>query len=135
MSKPAEDNADTSTSYPPGRHAGAWEPLKLPVFRAFWLASLGSNIGTWINGTASGWVMTDLSPSPVMVSLVQAAGSLPLVLLALGAGALTDIVDRRRYHIATQIWTMLAAAALAYLAATDRLDAWNLLILTFALGA
>jgi MFS family permease len=138
MSKPAEDGAAAAAgeaTYPPGSRAGAWEPLRLPVFRAFWLASLGSNIGTWINGTASGWVMTDLSPSPVMVSLVQAAGSLPLVLFALGAGALTDIVDRRRYLIATQIWMTLAAAALAYLAATGRLDAWNLLILTFALGA
>ncbi|MBN9126091.1 MAG: MFS transporter, partial [Nitrosospira sp.] len=138
MSKPAEDGAAVApenVSYPPGSRAGAWEPLKLPVFRTFWLASLGSNIGTWINGTASGWVMTDLSPSPVMVSLVQAAGSLPLVMFALGAGALTDIVDRRRYLIATQLWMTLAATALAYLAATGQLDAWNLLILTFALGA
>jgi MFS family permease len=138
MSKPAEDGLavlPAESSYHPNAQAGAWEPLRLPAFRTFWLASLGSNIGTWINGTASGWVMTDLSPSPVMVSLVQAAGSLPLVLFALGAGALTDIVDRRRYLIATQIWMTLAAAVLAYLAATDRLDAWNLLILTFALGA
>ena len=135
MSKPAEDSAEAGAPYSPGSQAGAWDPLRLPAFRIFWLASLGSNIGTWINGTASGWVMTDLSPSPVMVSLVQAAGSLPLVLFALGAGALTDIVDRRRYLIATQIWMTLAAAALAWLAATSRLDAWNLLILTFALGA
>ena len=135
MSKPAEDSAKAGGSYSPGSQAGAWDPLRLPAFRIFWLASLGSNIGTWINGTASGWVMTDLSPSPVMVSLVQAAGSLPLVLFALGAGALTDIVDRRRYLIATQIWMTLAAAALAWLAASGRLDAWNLLILTFALGA
>ncbi|MGH8763376.1 MAG: MFS transporter, partial [Nitrosospira sp.] len=114
---------------------GAWAPLRLPVFRVFWLASLGSNIGTWINGTASGWVMTDLSPSPVMVSLVQAAASLPLVLFALGAGAFADIIDRRRYLMATQIWLLLCAVALAFLAATDGLDAWNLLVLTFALGA
>lgn len=105
------------------------------MFRAFWLASLGSNIGTWINGTASGWVMTDLSPSPVMVSLVQAAASLPIVMFALAAGAFTDIVDRRRYLIVTQIWMALSAAALAFLAGTGQLDAWSLLILTFALGS
>lgn len=105
------------------------------MFRVFWLASLGSNIGTWINATTSGWVMTDLSPSPVMVSLVQAAGSFPLVMFALMAGALTDIVDRRRYLIVTQIWMALSAAALAFLAATGQLDAWSLLILTFALGS
>lgn len=129
MSKPVDDSVSNTP------HPGAWAPLRLPVFRAFWLASLGSNIGTWINATTSGWVMTDLSPSPVMVSLVQAAGSFPIVMFALMAGALTDIVDRRRYLIVTQIWMALAAAALAFLAATGQLDAWSLLILTFALGS
>lgn len=129
MSKPVDDSVSNTP------HPGAWAPLRLPVFRAFWLASLGSNIGTWINATTSGWVMTDLSPSPVMVSLVQAAGSFPIVMFALMAGALTDIVDRRRYLIVTQIWMALSAAALAFLAATGQLDAWSLLILTFALGS
>lgn len=129
MSKPTEESVSQGTP-----HAGAWAPLKVRVFQTFWLASLGSNIGTWINGTASGWVMTDLSSSPVMVSLVQSAASLPMVLFTLIAGALTDIVDRRRYLLATQIWLVFSSAALAFLAATDRLDAWNLLILTFALG-
>ena len=129
MSKPVDDSVSNAA------HPGAWAPLRLPMFRVFWLASLGSNIGTWINGTASGWVMTDLSPSPVMVSLVQAAASLPIVIFALAAGALTDIVDRRRYLIVTQIWMALSAAALAFLAATGQLDAWSLLILTFALGS
>jgi MFS family permease len=78
--------------------------------------------------------MTDLSHSPVMVSLVQAAASLPMVLFALVAGALTDIVDRRRYLLATQLWMAICAAMLAFLAATGELDPWNLLILTFALG-
>src|SRR5690242_1564799 len=129
MNKPGEKNVSQETPHP-----GAWAPLKLSVFRTFWLASLGSNIGTWINGTASGWVMTDLSSSPVMVSLVQSAASLPMVLFTLIAGALTDTVNRRRYLLATQIWLVLSSAALAFLAATDRLDAWSLLILTFALG-
>ena len=128
MSKPAEDNAT------PISISDIYVPLKLPAFRLFWFAALGSNIGTWINGVASGWVMTDLSPSPVMVSLVQAATALPMVLFALIAGALTDIVDRRRYLLFTQIWMALSAGALAVLAALDQINAWNLLILTFALG-
>lgn len=115
-------------------HSGAWVPLQLPVFRAFWLASLGSNIGTWINATTSGWVMTDLSSSPVMVSLVQVATSLPIVMFALIAGALTDTIDHRRYLIITQIWMTLAAAILTVLTATGQLGAWSLLVLTFALG-
>ncbi|SEO69889.1 MFS transporter [Nitrosovibrio sp. Nv6] len=131
MSNPAADTApNTSNTSNPD----VYSPLKLPVFRVFWFAALGSNIGTWINVVTSGWVMTDLSPSPVMVSLVQAATSLPMVLFALAAGALTDIVDRRRYLLITQIWMALTAAILAVLAATDQIDIWNLLILTFALG-
>lgn len=128
MSQPS--GADTS----PGSPAGAWGPLQLPAFRIFWLASLGSNIGTWINTTTSGWVMTDLSSSPVMVSLVQAATSLPVVMLALIAGALTDTIDHRRYLIVTQIWMTMTAAMLAVLTATGQLNAWSLLVLTFALG-
>ncbi|HJT50743.1 MAG TPA: MFS transporter, partial [Nitrosospira sp.] len=128
MSKTAADNlSDTS-------HSSIYAPLKIAAFRVFWFAALGSNIGTWINGVSSAWVMTDLSPSPVMVSLVQAATSLPMVLFALAAGALTDTVDRRRYLLFTQIWMALAAAMLAALAATDQINTWNLLILTFALG-
>lgn len=131
VSKPIGDSASDASDL---SNSGAYAPLKLPVFRAFWFAALGSNIGTWINGVASGWVMTDLSSSPVMVSLVQAAASLPMVLFALAAGALTDTIDRRRYLIVTQIWMALSAATLAFLAAIDQINAWNLLALTFALG-
>ncbi len=69
-----------------------------------------------------------------MVSLVQAAAALPMVLFAMVAGALTDIVDRRRYLLATQVWMALSAATLAFLAAIDQLDPANLLLLTFSLG-
>ena len=119
---------------PNAPHPGAWVPLQLPTFRIFWLASLGSNIGTWINTTTSGWLMTDLSTSPVMVSLVQVATSLPVVMFALIAGALTDTIDHRHYLIVTQIWMTLAAAVLTILTATGQLGAWSLLVLTFALG-
>lgn len=128
MSKPIDMDAPHNS--PPGTGV----PLKVTTFRTFWLASFGSNIGTWINGTASGWVMTDLSASPVMVSLVQAATWLPIVLFALAAGAMTDILDRRRYLLATQIWLALSAAMLTLLAAMDQLGIWSLLVLTFSLG-
>jgi len=128
MNQPSEANISSAS------HSGAWAPFQLPVFRIFWLASLGSNIGTWVNTTTSGWVMTDLSSSPVMVSLVQVATSLPVVMLALIAGTLTDTIDHRRYLIVTQVWMTLAAAMLAVLAATGQLGAWSLLVLTFALG-
>jgi MFS family permease len=62
-----------------------------------------SALGTWIQNTASAWIMTDLAPSPMMVSLVQAAAQLPVLLLALPAGALADLMDRKRHLILTNL--------------------------------
>ncbi|HEY8609732.1 MAG TPA: MFS transporter, partial [Roseomonas sp.] len=74
----------------------AFIPFRNPAFRMLWIATLVSNIGGWVQSTGAGWLMTSLSPSPVMVSLVQVASLLPVFLLALPAGALADIMDRRR---------------------------------------
>ncbi|HEY0299951.1 MAG TPA: MFS transporter, partial [Rhizomicrobium sp.] len=93
-----------------------------------------SNVGTWMQSTSAAWLMTTLTASPVLVALMQTAASLPFLLLALPAGALSDIVDRRRVLIATQLWMFAAAAALGWLALHGGLDAWALLGLTFALG-
>src|SRR5258705_11404645 len=73
-----------------------WSPLRRPLFRALWIADVVSNVGTWMHDAAAAWLMTLLAPSPVMVSLVQAAPTLALFLLALPAGALADVLDRRR---------------------------------------
>jgi MFS family permease len=100
---------------PPASSPGAWAPLGVRVFRWLWLAALCSNIGTWIHEVAAGWFMTGLSDSRLMVALVQAATMGPVFLLALPAGALADVVDRRRLLIAAQIWNFLAAGALAVL--------------------
>ena len=113
---------------------GPFTPLATPAFRWFWLAVLVSNIGTWIDATAAAWVMGELAPSPLMVSLVQAASSLPMVLLALPAGALADIFDRRRYLILMQSWMLIAAALLAVAAFTGWLTAPALLWLTLLLN-
>jgi MFS family permease len=64
-----------------------------------WAATVAANIGTWMYSAAAGWLMTELSVNPLMVSLVQVATSLPLLLFALPAGALADIVDKRRLLI------------------------------------
>ena len=89
----------------------AWSPLRRPLFRALWIATIVSNIGTWMHEVGAGWLMVTLDPRPVMVSLIQAAIALPIFFLAVPAGALADIVDRRRYLIATQ-WWMLGIALL-----------------------
>jgi MFS family permease len=119
----------------PATPAAAFAPLRHPVFRALWIANLASNTGLWIQNTGAGWLMTSLAPSPVMVSLVQAATMLPVFLFALPGGALADILDRRLILIVAQIWIAVAGLLLAVLAALGLLGAWSLLALTFAIGA
>jgi MFS family permease len=80
-----------------------WQPLANKLFLAVWLATLFSNIGSWMNDVGAAWLMTSTTASPMMVALVQTATTLPVMLLAIPAGALADIVDRRRYLLATQI--------------------------------
>jgi MFS family permease len=114
--------------------ASAYAPLRQPVFRALWLASLVSNLGTWLQNVGAGWLMTSLTPSPLPVALVQAATTLPVFLLALPAGALADVIDRRRLLLVAQGWMLVAAAALAAVTAAGVVTPWLLLALTFALG-
>src|ERR1700686_3160161 len=92
-----------------------WSPLRNTLFRNLWIASIVSNVGTWMHDVGAGWLMTSLSPSPSMVALVQAADSFPVMLLALPAGALADIVDRRRLLIGVEIYFLAVISALAVL--------------------
>ncbi len=117
------------------RNPAALAPLRHPAFRMLWLANLASNIGLFVQNTAAGWLMTSLDPSPMMVSLVQAASMLPVFLLALPAGALADIMDRRLFLIGAQLWMASMALLLCVLSAFDALGPWGLVALTFALGA
>src|SRR5256885_9126142 len=111
-----------------------WSPLRNTLFRNLWIASIVSNLGTWMHDVGAGWLMTSLSSSPAMVALVEAADSLPLMLLALPAGALADIVDRRRLLIVIQIYLLVVAGALGILTLLDIMTAWMLLGFTFTLG-
>ena len=109
-------------------------PFRTVVFRNLWLATFAANIGMWMNDVTAAWVMTSLTTSPVMVALVQTASTLPVFLLGLPSGAMADIVDRRRYFAATQLWVALTALMLATLALTNSLTPALLLLLTFANG-
>ncbi len=99
-----------------------------------WLAAIASNIGTWMHEVGAGWLMTALSPDPLIVALVQAAGTAPMFLLALPAGALSDIVDRRRYLLVLQGWMAGVALTLALLAWSGTITPAGLLVLTLAMG-
>lgn len=113
---------------------GAWSPLKHSLFRAMWIASVVSNIGTWMHTVGASWLMTTLAPSPLLVALVQTATTLPVFLLGLPAGVMADLVDRRKLLIFTQSWMLAVAAVLGVLAIAGRIGPWWLLSLTFALG-
>src|SRR5215217_6386590 len=95
--------------------ASAFASLRHPAFRALWIANLASNTSMWIQNTGAGWLMTSLAPSPLMVSLVQAAAMLPVFLFALPGGALADILDRRLALVAAQLWIAAMGVLLAVL--------------------
>ncbi|MTD44712.1 MFS transporter [Conexibacter sp. W3-3-2] len=94
-------------------------PLRHPVFRRLWGANVVSNLGFWMQQVAAGWLMTELTGSPALVALLATAAALPVFLLALPAGALADVVDRRRLIIATQTWQIAVSGTMAVLALTD----------------
>ena len=112
----------------------ALEPLKLPVFRMLWSTWLVANICMWMNDVAAAWMMTTLTSSPVWVALVQSASTLPVFLLGLPSGALADILDRRRWLVATQFWLAGTAIVLCAAIALGWMNAPLLLALTFANG-
>src|SRR5947209_10570969 len=114
----------------PTGEPSAWSPLRHPLFRALWIASIISNVGTWMEEVGEAWLMTDQTVSPFLVSLLQTADSLPIFLLALPAGALADIVDRRRLLLLTQAWMCAAAAGLGVLALLGLTTPWVLLAFT-----
>ena len=102
------------------------------MFRALWGAQFASNVGTWMQTVGAQWLLVDRSP--LLVSLVQAASSLPIMILALPAGAWADLVDRRRLLLGAQLAMFLAAAALAGTTLLDAASPALILALTFALG-
>lgn len=112
----------------------AWATLHHELFRVLWIASVASNIGTLMQDVGAGWLMTQLAPTPIMVSLIQTAGALPMFLLSFTAGALADILDRRRLLIFSQSWMLVAAAGLGILTLLHHTSPLMLLTFTFLMG-
>jgi MFS family permease len=111
-----------------------WSPLAHPLFRLLWIASTASHIGSYMTDVAQGWLMSSLTPSPLTVSLLLTAESLPFFALGLPAGALADIVDRRSLLVGTQLAMAVAVGALAAATFTGIVTPSMLLALAFALG-
>jgi MFS family permease len=129
---------DKATSTAPSDRAAApaspWSALQQRTFRWLWIAAVVSNVGGWLYNAASGWLMTSLDADPFIVSLVQVANSLPLFLFALPAGALADMIDKRRFILALEILTTVLCAVFAALVALNRVTPALLLLFIFLVG-
>ncbi len=121
-------------SLSPRSAPSAWAPLGEPLFRSLWIAAVISYTGTWMQNVGAGWLMTQLTMSPLMVGLVQAAMMVPVFLVILPAGALADMVDRRRFLLMTQGWMVLASGLLGVFTLLGYVTPWVLLLFTFLLG-
>lgn len=118
---------------PPASPSG-FAPLRQKVFAVLWAATIIGNIGSFMRDVASAWLVTDLSGAPAAVALVQAAATLPVFLLAIPAGVLSDILDRRRFLIAIQILLGCVSLSLMALASLGQLSVPALVGLTFLGG-
>ncbi len=111
-----------------------WAPFTYPTFLVIWSATLAGNIATAMRELAAAWLMTDLSVSAVAVGVVKAAASLPVLLLALPAGALADMVSRRALNITINSLLALVTATIGLAALTGALTPALLVAAVFAAG-
>ncbi|MFG1344424.1 MFS transporter [Xanthobacter autotrophicus DSM 431] len=122
------------TDKPEATTGGAFAPLRRPVFAVLWGATVLGNTGSFMRDVASSWLITDISASPAAVATVQAAAMLPVFMLAMPAGVLSDILDRRRFLIAIQLGLASVSVALMVLSYTGLISISSLIALTFLGG-
>ena len=112
-----------------------WRPLRAPTFRSLLIADVASDVGTFMQSVGAAWLMVSLNAGPLYVALTQTASALPFFVLALPAGAIGDIVDRRKLILFTEMWMAAIAILLAGVTIGGHLSPVLLLVLTFALSA
>src|SRR6266481_4846142 len=112
-----------------------WRPLRVATFRNLLIADVVSDIGTFMQSVGAAWLMLSLGAGPMYVALTQTASTLPFFVLALPAGAIGDIIDRRKLILYTEAWMIAVATAIAVLTIGGLMSPWLLLALTFALSA
>jgi MFS family permease len=111
-----------------------WRPLHVPLFRNLLVADLVSDMGTFMQGVGAAWLMVSQGAGALLVALTQTASAFPFFLLALPAGALGDIFDRRKLILTTELWMFSVAVVLAVLTVLHLITPWALLALTLALS-
>jgi MFS family permease len=114
---------------------GLWSPLRAPTFRNLIIADVLSDIGTFMQSVGAAWLMVSFGAGPMYVALTQTASSLPFFVLALPAGSIGDIVDRRKLILFTEGWMVAIATMLAALTIAGVMTPWLLLAFTFAISA
>jgi MFS family permease len=117
------------------REASLWSPLRVPTFRNLLIADVLSDIGTFMQSVGAGWLMVSFGAGPMYVALTQTASSLPFFVVALPAGSVGDIVDRRKLILFTEVWMTGIATLLAALTIAGAMTPWLLLVFTFAISA
>lgn len=132
----AVSSSSSSASESPAAVAGsALGPFRSSAFRSMWGGQFVSNIGGWMQTVGAQWLMLSLTTATAPVALIQTAASLPVLLFAVPAGAVGDLVDRRRFLLVAQTAMLVAALALGLLALAGVVTPFLLLALVFALGA
>lgn len=119
----------------PAGTASLWRPLRVPIFRNLLIADVASDMGTFIQSVAAAWMMVSLNAGPLYIALTQTASALPFFILAMPAGVIGDIVNRRKLILCSEIWMFCVAVVLTVTAMAGRLSPLLLLVLTFALSA
>src|SRR5947209_19819162 len=100
----AASSADSADSASVRAELSLWRPLRTPLFRNLLIADVMSDTGTFMQTVGAAWLMVSLGAGPMYVALTQTASALPFFIFALPAGAIGDIVDRRRLILYTEFW-------------------------------
>jgi MFS family permease len=111
-----------------------FSPLRYPNFRTYILGQAVSLVGTWLQATALGWIVWELTGSEATLGIVNVLNTVPLLLLTPYAGVWADRLDRRKLLIATQVAAMLIAFAVAFLTQTGLIQIWHIYVMAIALG-
>jgi MFS family permease len=115
--------------------ASLWRPLRSSTFRNLLIADVVSDVGTFMQSVGAAWLMVSFNAGPMYVALTQTASALPFFVLALPAGAIGDIVDRRKVILCTETWMVFVALTIAVMTLAGIMSPVLLLVLTFALSA
>src|SRR5580704_5490723 len=117
-----------------GGPPGPWRPLRNSTFRDLLASNLVSDVGTFMQSVGAAWLMTSLTNNPLYIALIQTATALPFFLLALPAGSLGDIFDRRKLILGTETWMLAVALVLTVATVAGVMTPWLLLLLTLGLS-